>query len=65
MINITKDRLFEKRYEKVTKERKSNGKIKNFFKENQAIILLIASFLLLAISNGFLVYNFFKIISKI
>ena len=65
MINITKDNLFGKRLEKITKAKKKNGKIKSFFNNNKAIILLIASFLILAISNGFLVYNFFKTLSKI
>ena len=65
MINITKDRLFRKSLEKVTKVKNGNSKFKKFFKENQAIIILLASFLILAISNGFLVYSFFKTLSKI
>ena len=65
MINITKDRLFGKRLEKVTKIKSKDSRLKNFFKENQAIIILLASFLILAISNGFLVYNFFKTLSKL
>ena len=69
MINITKDNLkdnlFVRRLEKIAKVKKKSGKIKSFFNNNKAIILLIASFLILAVSNGFLVYNFFKILSKI
>ena len=65
MINITKDKLFRKRLEKVTKIKNKNSKLKRFVENNKAIILLVASFLLLAISNGFLVYNFFRILSKL
>ena len=65
MINITKDKLFKKRLEKVTKIKNKNNKLKEFIERNKAIVLLIASFLLLAISNGFLVYNFFRILSKL
>ena len=65
MINITKERLLRKKLVEINKQKNSDNKIKKFFKENQAIILLVASFLLLAISNGFLVYNFFKTLSKL
>ena len=65
MINITKDRLLGKRLERVTNIKNKKSKIIMFLKENQAIIILIASFLVLAISNGFLVYNFFRTLSKL
>ena len=65
MIDITKDKLFRSRLEKVTKIKNKNNKVKEFIERNKAIILLLASFTLLAISNGFLVYNFFRILSKI
>ena len=65
MVGITKDKLFRKKLEKVGKLENKNSKIKLFIEKNKAIILLIASFLLLAISNAFLVYNFFRVISKL
>ena len=65
MIDITKDKQFRSRLEKVTKIKNKNNKVKEFIERNKAIILLLASFTLLAISNGFLVYNFFRILSKI
>ena len=65
MIDITKDKLFRRRLEKVTKIKNKNNKVKEFIESNKAIILLLASFMLLAVSNGFLVYNFFRTLSKL
>ena len=65
MIGITKDKLFRKKLDRITKINNKNSKASKFIEDNKAIILLIASFGLLAISNGFLVYNFFKILSKL
>ena len=65
MVDITKDKIFRNRLEKITKVKNKNSKVKDFIERNKAIILLLASFGLLAISNGFLVYNFFRIISKL
>ncbi|MBO4815804.1 MAG: hypothetical protein J5507_02490 [Clostridia bacterium] len=65
MVDITKDKLFRRRLEKVTKIKNKNNKVKEFIESNKAIILLLASFMLLAVSNGFLVYNFFRTLSKL
>ncbi len=65
MVDITKDEFWDNKYEEVSKKRKKNSKLKNFITKHKWIMFLIASFLILAISNGFLIYNFFKIISKL
>ena len=65
MVDITKDKLFRSRLEKVTKIKNKNSKLKQFIEKNKAIILLLASFALLTVSNGFLVYNFFRILNKL
>lgn len=65
MVDITKDEFWENKYEEVSKPKKKDNKTKVFIKNHKAIILLIASFGLLTVSNGFLIYNFFKILSKL
>ena len=65
MINITKDKFLKNRIESIAKINRKNKRIGKYIERNKAIILLLASFGLLAISNGFLVYNFFRILSKI
>ena len=64
MVDITKDEFWENKYEEVTKNKKKDSKLTRFIDNNKWIMLLIASFLLLAISNGFLIYNFVKILRK-
>lgn len=65
MVDITKDEFWENKYEEVTKNKKKDSKLTRFIDNNKWIMLLIASFLLLAISNGFLIYNFFRILGKL
>ena len=67
MVDITKDEFLGNKYENVSKNEKRNrdSKFKKFIEEHKWMILLLASFSLLAISNGLLVYNFFRIIRKL
>lgn len=65
MIDITKDNLFKHRVENITKIKNKSSKADEFIQRNKVIILLVTSFVLLAISNGFLIYNFFRILSKL
>ena len=69
MIGITKDKLFQKRLEKITGLKIINHKKGKHFiennKNNKILVSLIISFIILAITNGILVYNFIKILSKI
>jgi len=65
MINITKDKFIQKTLGIFDKEKIKNNKIYKYIQRNKAIIILIVGYLLLTISNGFLVYNFFKTISKL
>ena len=65
MLDITKDEFWENKFEEVNKEKNKDNKLKNVIKEYKWITLLIASFAILAISNGLLIYNFLKIISKL
>ena len=65
MVDITKDEFWENKFEEVYKRKKKNTKFKNIIEEHKWIALLIASFAILAISNGFLIYNFLKILSKL
>ena len=65
MVDITKDEFWENKHEEITKKTKNNNKLKNKIKENKWLILLIISFLILAISNGLLIFDFFKTIRKL
>lgn len=65
MVDITKDEFWENKHEEVSKKRKKESKLKSIIKNHKWIMLLILSFLLLTISNGLLVYNFFKVITKL
>lgn len=69
MIGITEDKLFQKRLEKITGHKIINYKKGKHFiennKNNKILVSLIISFVILAITNGILVYNFIKILSKI
>ena len=65
MMDITKEEFWENKYEEVYKKRKKENKLKKLIEKNKWIFLLIASFTILALSNGLLIYNFFKIISKL
>ena len=65
MVDITKDEFWENKHEEVSKSKKRNSKLKKYIEEHKWMILLFASFSLLAISNGLLVYNFFRIIRKL
>lgn len=65
MVDITKDEFWENKHEEVSKKRKKESKLKRIIENHKWIMLLIASFALLAISNGLLVYNFFRIIRKL
>ncbi len=66
MLDITKDEFWENKenkYDDINKKKKN--KFNSFLEKHKWIALLIASFSLLAISNGLLVYNFLRIINKI
>lgn len=65
MVDITKDEFWENKYEEVSKPEKQKGKAKELMKNHKAIVLLLASFILLAVSNGLLIYNFFRVLSKL
>ena len=65
MIDITKDKLFQNRLEKITKLKIKNTKTGTAFRQNKMLTFLIATFGILAITNGILVYNFFKILGKL
>ena len=65
MVDITKDEFWESKFEEVSKKRKKDSKLKSYINEHKWIMLLIASFTLLAISNGLLIYNFFRILGKL
>lgn len=65
MVDITKDEFWESKFEEASKKRKKDSKLKIFINEHKWVMLLIASFTLLAISNGLLIYNFFRILGKL
>lgn len=65
MVDITKDEFWENKHEEISKKRKKESKLKKTIENHKWIMLLILSFLLLTISNGLLVYNFFRVISKL
>ena len=65
MVDITKDEFWENKCKEVYRNKRRNSKLKKYIDEHKWLILLFASFSLLAISNGLLVYNFFKIIRKL
>ena len=65
MVDITKENFWENKYEQVFKGSKKNSKLRLFIKKYKLIVMLVACFLLLTISNGLLIYNFFKLLSKL
>ena len=65
MVDITKDEFWENKHEEVYKKRRKETKLKKIIEEHKWIMLLIASFAILALSNGLLMYNFLKILSKL
>ena len=65
MIGITKDKLFQKRLERVTGLRINNKEKKHFIIRNKSLMFLFAIYITLAITNAVLVYNFFRILSKL
>lgn len=65
MVDITKDEFWENKYEEVNKKKKKDNRLRRFINNNKWIILLITSFLLLAISNGCLIYNFVRVLRKL
>lgn len=65
MVDITKDEFWENKHEEITKKEKKKNKFIKSIKDNKWLVLLIISFLILAISNGLLIFDFFKIIRKL
>lgn len=63
MIDITKEKFWNYKYEEISK--KEENKIKEFISKNKVIITLLVSFGILMVINTVLIYNFFKILITI
>ena len=61
MVDITKDEMWENKDEEVVTKERKESKLRSLISKYKWITILIGSFLVLTISNGFLIYNFLKI----
>lgn len=65
MIDITKDEFWDNKYEEVSKTEKERSKIKNFILKHKILTSLLISLGILMTVNTVLIYNFFRILSKL
>ena len=66
MIEITKDSINYGEYvDKHHKKHDKTGFVKKISNENKTIMYLLGAFLIFAIANATLIYNFFKILVKL
>ncbi len=65
MIDITKDEFWESKYEEVSKTEKEKSKVKEFIIKHKLFTSLLISLGVLMTINTVLIYNFFKILSKL
>ena len=66
MIEITKDSInYGKDVDKYYKKRKGIEVLKGFSNESKILMYLFGAFFIFAIANLTLIYNFFKIMSKL
>lgn len=60
MIDITKEEFLNSKYKEIIKEKNKSNKIKELITKYKIITILLASFVMLVVSNIVLIYNFFK-----
>ena len=66
MIEITKDNInCGSTVDKYYKKREKTGFIKKISTESKTLMYLLGAFLIFAIANLTLIYNFFRILSKL
>ncbi len=65
MIGITKDKLFQKRLGIITKLKIFNKGKHAVENDKMVLLLLIATFIILTITNTVLVYTFLKMLIKL
>ena len=63
MVDITKEEFWDNKYEEISKKEK--GRVKSFIVRHKLITTLLISLGILMITNTILIYNFFRILSKI
>ena len=65
MVDITKDEIWKNKDEEVVTKARKESKLRSLISKYKWITILIAVFLILTLSNGFLIYNFIKIFNAI
>ena len=66
MIEITKDYInYGKDVDRHYKKCKGTGVVKRIFNESKILMYLFVAFTIFAVANITLIYNFFKILSKL
>lgn len=66
MIEITKENInYGNNVDKYFKKREKTGFIKKISTESKILMYLLGAFLIFAIANATLIYNFFRILSKL
>ena len=64
MIDITKDEFWENKKEEIITPKRKDNKLRRLINKYKWITVLIIAFLVLTISNGFLIYSFLKLFSE-